>query len=68
MTSVVTIVGGGASGTLAAVHIIAAAEAAERTVRVELCDPGQLGAGLAYSTRDPRHRLNVPAKGMSEAR
>ena len=30
-----------------------------------ICEPRHVGEGLAYSTRDPRHRLNVPAKGMS---
>ena len=32
---------------------------------MEICEPRHVGEGLAYSTRDPRHRLNVPAKGMS---
>jgi uncharacterized NAD(P)/FAD-binding protein YdhS len=35
-------------------------------LHVDLFDPGgTLGRGIAYSTTDPQHLLNVPAKGMS---
>jgi uncharacterized NAD(P)/FAD-binding protein YdhS len=64
-TAVVAVVGAGASGTLTATHVARAATAAGRSVDILLIDPAELGQGLAYSTHDPRHRLNVPAKGMS---
>jgi uncharacterized NAD(P)/FAD-binding protein YdhS len=59
----VAVVGGGASGCLTAMHVARAA--AGRHVEIVILEPGVVGAGLAYSTPDPRHRLNVPAKGMS---
>ncbi|WP_375501830.1 FAD/NAD(P)-binding protein [uncultured Jatrophihabitans sp.] len=62
---VVAIVGAGASGCLTATHVARTARAAGRAVEILLVDPAPLGQGLAYSTPDPRHRLNVPAKGMS---
>ncbi len=35
-------------------------------LRVDIFDPGgTLGRGIAYSTTDEQHLLNVPAKGMS---
>ena len=57
----VAIIGGGASGTLVAVHLL------ERSpCRVALVERGPtLAQGVAYSTRDPGHLLNVPAGGMS---
>lgn len=63
--AVVTVVGAGASGTLTATHLARAAAAAGRQLEIVLVEPGEVGQGLAYSTPDPRHRLNVPAKGMS---
>jgi uncharacterized NAD(P)/FAD-binding protein YdhS len=56
----VAIVGAGASGTLAAVHLL-------RTggMRVALIDPAGHGLGVAYSTREAHHLLNVPACSMS---
>ncbi|MDQ1745692.1 MAG: hypothetical protein QOE23_4031, partial [Pseudonocardiales bacterium] len=59
----VAVVGGGASGCLSAIHLARAV--AGRQVEIMLVEPDAVGAGLAYSTTDPRHRLNVPAKGMS---
>jgi uncharacterized NAD(P)/FAD-binding protein YdhS len=61
----VVIVGGGASGTLAAVHLIRQAAATGLPLALDLVEPGPLGRGVAYSTDDLRHRLNVPAAGMS---
>ena len=57
---VVAIVGAGASGTLVAVNLLRLAN-----VRVILIDPTEHGRGIAYSTRDEKHLLNVPACGMS---
>ena len=61
----VAVVGAGAAGTLTAVHL--AAEAARRghPLRLLLVDPAEPGRGVAYSTQDPRHLLNVPAGGLS---
>ncbi|HZZ95695.1 MAG TPA: FAD/NAD(P)-binding protein [Jatrophihabitantaceae bacterium] len=61
----VAIVGGGASGCLSAAHLARAATLAGTRTEILLIEPGGVGRGLAYSTTDPRHRLNVPAKGMS---
>jgi uncharacterized NAD(P)/FAD-binding protein YdhS len=56
----VAIVGGGASGT------ILAAQLARRGVRSVLIDgSGRMGVGVAYSTTEPAHLLNVRAEGMS---
>src|ERR1700749_4084329 len=63
--AVVAIVGGGASGCLTAAHPARAAALAGTRTEILLIDPDETGRGLAYSTSDPRHRLNVPAKGMS---
>ncbi|RJS24184.1 hydroxyacylglutathione hydrolase [Corallococcus sp. H22C18031201] len=59
----VFIVGGGASGTLLALHLLKSARA---PLRVALVERGpRLGRGLAYGTDNPRHLLNVPAARMS---
>src|SRR4051794_36097307 len=61
----VAVIGAGASGTLTAAHLAEAAARTGTAVDVLLLDPQPPGTGLAYSTTDLRHRLNVPAKGMS---
>ena len=54
------IVGGGASGT------ILSAQLASRGIRSFLIDgSGRMGPGIAYSTTELLHLLNVPADGMS---
>jgi len=58
----IAVIGAGASGTLAAVHLLRLPGAG---VRVLLIDRSAHGPGVAYSTGDPRHRLNVRASGMS---
>lgn len=56
----VAIIGGGASGT------ILAAELARRSIDSILVDgSGRMGRGIAYSTTEAAHLLNVPAEGMS---
>lgn len=56
----VAIVGGGYSGT------ILAAELARRGIASVLIDgSGRAGKGVAYSTTEAAHLLNVPAEGMS---
>ncbi|MGN6058734.1 MAG: FAD/NAD(P)-binding protein [Sphingomicrobium sp.] len=53
-------VGGGASGT------ILAAQLARRAIPSVLIDgSGRIGKGVAYSTTEPAHLLNVRAEGMS---
>ncbi len=60
----VAIVGGGASGTVAAAHLLRAPRN-RGTLEVELIDrDGSFGAGVAYGTEDPLHLLNVPAVRM----
>lgn len=58
----VLIVGGGASGVLAAAHILRTSPLS----RVTLVEPrDRIGLGLAYSTPDRNHLLNVRAGNMS---
>ena len=54
----VAIIGGGAAGTLTAVHLLRTGVPV-RIAIVERAD--QLGRGVAYSTTNPRHLMNVPA-------
>jgi uncharacterized NAD(P)/FAD-binding protein YdhS len=59
----VAVVGGGASGCLAAMQVARAA--AGRQIEIIIIEPAELGAGLAFATPDPWHRLNVAARAMS---
>jgi len=60
MTSDVAIIGGGFSGTMVA------AQLARRGIRSILIEGnGRMGRGIAYSTREPAHVLNVRAEVMS---
>jgi uncharacterized NAD(P)/FAD-binding protein YdhS len=53
----IAIIGGGFSGT------ILAAQLARRGIRSALIDgSGRIGRGVAYSTREPAHLLNVRAE------
>ncbi|MFM7047706.1 MAG: FAD/NAD(P)-binding protein [Actinomycetota bacterium] len=59
----IIIVGGGAAGTLTAIHL---ARDAHTATNVTVIEPrSQLGEGVAYGTADESHLLNVPASGMS---
>jgi len=61
----VAIVGGGCAGALTAVALL---RAARRPIDVVIVEPrARLGEGVAYSTEDERHVLNVPA-GRHSAR
>ncbi len=64
VTQRIAIVGGGAAGALAAVHLLR--EYRERgALEIDLIDrTGSFGAGVAYGTQDPLHLLNVPAVRM----
>lgn len=57
------IVGGGAAGVIAALTLLDRAEPGDRVHLVERSDA--VGAGVAYSTDVPVHRVNVPANRMS---
>ncbi|OAP36468.1 hydroxyacylglutathione hydrolase [Sinorhizobium glycinis] len=60
---VVAIIGGGFSGAAVALHLT---RNLERAARVIVFEPRtRLGAGLAYDTAEPAHRINVPAFKMS---
>ena len=66
MTRSIAIIGGGASGTLLAINLAKFANLAQSQVEITVYEPRQqLGEGVAYSTTDAQHLLNVPAIGMS---
>ncbi len=59
-SSSIAIIGGGAAGSLLALHL-----AKHHGLRVTLYDgSGAFGRGVAYSATSPWHRLNVPAIKM----
>ncbi|UYN90709.1 MAG: FAD/NAD(P)-binding protein [Anaerolineales bacterium] len=61
-TPTITIIGGGASGTLLAVQL---ARQASAPLKIHLIEQhGPAGRGVAYDTTTPAHRLNVPANKM----
>jgi uncharacterized NAD(P)/FAD-binding protein YdhS len=62
MTRVI-IIGGGASGVLLAAHLLRATDVPVVVTLVERRE--DLGAGVAYSTNDRGHLLNVRASNMS---
>jgi uncharacterized NAD(P)/FAD-binding protein YdhS len=62
MTDGVVIVGGGASGTLTAVALARLPELGPVTL---VDTTGAFARGVAYSTQEPQHLLNVPAARMS---
>lgn len=59
----IVIIGGGASGVLLAAHLLRGGDRATFVTVVE--QRAELGAGIAYSTKDPDHLLNVRAANMS---
>jgi uncharacterized NAD(P)/FAD-binding protein YdhS len=60
----IAIIGGGATGVLAAIHIVR--RLAGQAADIFLIEPREtIGRGLAYSTRDPEHLLNVRVSNMS---
>ncbi len=59
----VVVLGGGLAGAATALHLLRDHDPA---VDVTVVEPGEtLGAGLAYSTAEPTHRVNVAASRMS---
>jgi uncharacterized NAD(P)/FAD-binding protein YdhS len=64
--TVIAIIGGGASGTLTAIHLLRLATVRQRPMRIVLLDrDGRHGLGQAYATTHPGHLLNSPAGTMS---
>src|SRR3954452_22799686 len=59
----VAVVGGGASGTLTAIHLMAS-RSHDLSVTVHDAS-GELAKGLAYGSTDRRHLLNVRSRHMS---
>ena len=59
----VVIIGGGAAGVLLACHLLRNPARPVQVTIVETSDTA--GLGLAYSTRNPQHLLNVRASNMS---
>jgi uncharacterized NAD(P)/FAD-binding protein YdhS len=59
----VAVIGAGFSGTLLSLHLQDRSPPGTRIVLIER--DGQFGPGLAYSTANPNHLLNVPAGRMS---
>ena len=60
----IAIIGGGATGALAALHLARALP--DRKADILLVEPAEaIGRGLAYATDDPRHLLNVRVANMS---
>ncbi len=62
----VVIVGGGAAGTLTAIHLLRLARRRETALDITIVEPAdRCSRGVAFGTRDDEHLLNVPAFGMS---
>jgi uncharacterized NAD(P)/FAD-binding protein YdhS len=62
----VAVVGGGAAGTLTAIHLLRMATQREAALSVILIDPAdRCGRGVAFGTTEDQHLLNVPVSGMS---
>jgi uncharacterized NAD(P)/FAD-binding protein YdhS len=59
----IAVIGGGASGILATIHLLSRAT---RPVDVVVIEPGgRLGGGVAYGSTEPTHLLNAPTSEMS---
>jgi uncharacterized NAD(P)/FAD-binding protein YdhS len=60
----IAIIGGGATGALAALHLARALS--RRATEIFVVEPAEeVGRGLAYATEDPCHLLNVRVANMS---
>jgi uncharacterized NAD(P)/FAD-binding protein YdhS len=60
----ILVIGGGVSGAVFALHFLR--DFPHQPARIEIVEPRErLGAGLAYTTDDPEHRMNGPADCMS---
>ncbi|HEY9215330.1 MAG TPA: FAD/NAD(P)-binding protein, partial [Ancylobacter sp.] len=57
------IIGGGFTGAVFAVHL---ARAATTALDIEIIEPREtVGAGLAYGSCEPEHRINVPSDRLT---
>lgn len=62
----IAVVGGGAAGTLTALHLTRTACRRATALEIVVVEPAvRLGAGASFGTADESHLLNVPAAGMS---
>jgi uncharacterized NAD(P)/FAD-binding protein YdhS len=67
----IAVIGGGFTGLAFVIHVIRASQQAPDGVaaprlQFDLVErSAELGRGMAYSTRDPLHRINVPSDRMS---
>lgn len=59
----IAVIGAGLSGSLLAVNLLQRCQADDRVLLIE--KRAGFGRGLAYSTRNPNHLLNVRAENMS---
>lgn len=60
----IAIVGGGYSGAIVALHLLRNCQ--DQTFALDVIEPRPLiGGGLAYSTAEPEHRINVAAARMT---
>ncbi|KRF16689.1 hypothetical protein ASG90_10555 [Nocardioides sp. Soil797] len=60
------IAGGGAAGSLVALHLVRSANRRSAAIDIVLVDPvDRWGRGVAFGTTHDHHLLNVPASGMS---
>lgn len=60
----IVVIGGGFSGAAFAIHLLR--DHPDLRVELTIIEPGaRLGAGLAYGTTDPQHRINVAASRMA---
>jgi uncharacterized NAD(P)/FAD-binding protein YdhS len=64
--SSIAVVGGGAAGTLTAARLVDEAGRRHRPIEITIVEPAaMLGRGVAFSTDDNRHLLNVPVRKMT---
>jgi len=62
----IAVVGGGATGALAALHLARVSGKPASEIDISVIEPAaEIGRGLAYTTNDPRHLLNVRVANMS---
>ena len=58
----IAVIGGGFAGMMTAYHLL---DLGDDQLEVILFEPSDVLGGLAYTTTDPFHLLNVPAGKMS---
>lgn len=65
VSATLAIIGGGATGTMIAYHLLRKRRDLGVGSVVIFEPRARLGAGVAYGSTDPQHRINVPASRMS---